>query len=318
MKKILITGGLGYIGGRLSKFLSENTDLYIKISTREKDIEKPSWLKNGEIVNLDLQDEESIKSVSGDVDYIIHLAALNEIDSAKCPEEAIIVSALGTYRLLKNNTKLKRVVYFSTAHVYGAPLCGYIDEKKITLPMHPYSYTHKFSEDIVLSNNKNNMVVRLSNSFGCPERVKINRWTLLVNDLCKQAVVNKKLILRSNGKDIRDFIPISDVCRAVLHLLNLDPKDERLKNIDNYIFNIGGDKTITVLDMTNLIASRTEKILGYTPEIIIGENGPTQSLDLEYSIQKLKDTGFSLQGSFEEEIDKTLIFCKEEFLNGTK
>jgi UDP-glucose 4-epimerase len=310
--KILITGGLGYVGGRISKFLAENTDHFLTITTRNLNlIKKPDWLKNGKIISLDLKDDKSIKNACKNIDTIIHLAALNEIDSLKNPEEAIIINTLGTFKLLKYSKNIDRFIYFSTAHIYGAPLCGNIDETKLPFPSHPYSYTHKFAEDLLLSENKNNIIIRLSNSFGYPERASVNRWTLVVNDLCKQSAVNKKLVLKSDGKQTRDFIPLKDVCSATLHLLNL--KKEKLSKLDNPIFNLGGNKTYTILEICKKIQTRSEKILGYKPKLILGENKTNKKISLNYSIEKLLKTGFVLSGNINEEIDKTLLLCKEAF-----
>jgi len=70
-------------------------------------------------------------------------------------------------------------------------------------PVHPYAITHHAAEDFVLAahDEKRLMgyVIRLSNGFGAPAHAGVDRWTLLVNDLCRQAVQTRQLILRSAG-----------------------------------------------------------------------------------------------------------------------
>ena len=63
--------------------------------------------------------------------------------------------------------------------------------------------------------NKFRVVFRLSNCIGAPKDINSNCWMLLVNDLCKQIIEHKKMKLNTNGKQLRNFITITDVCRVV-------------------------------------------------------------------------------------------------------
>ena len=65
------------------------------------------------------------------------------------------------------------------------------------------------------------MIIRLSNSYGAPISKDVNRWTLVVNDLCRQAITNRELKLKSSGEQHRDFIPISDALSAVNLLMKI-------------------------------------------------------------------------------------------------
>lgn len=315
MRRLLITGGLGYVGGRIAKYLSENSDYYILLGTRKSELKRPEWLTNGEIVNIDLLSENSLDEVCKGVDTVIHLAALNEIDSVLRPAQAVEVNCIGTIKLLEaaEKNKVERFIYFSTAHIYGSPLVGEIDEATLTRPVHPYAITHKTAEDFVLSYHDKGkiagLVIRLSNSFGWPASADVNRWTLLVNDLCKQAVTTGKLVLKSAGLQKRDFIPLHDVCSAVEYFLALPTS-----SYGDAIFNLGGGRTSSIIEMTERIADRCEVILGFRPEIVRpepGVGGPAE--ELHYSIAKLKSLGFQLSGDINKEIDGTLIVCKEAF-----
>lgn len=312
-EKILITGGLGYLGGRVAKYIAKNTDYYLVLGTRNKNTEKPAWLENGEIVALDVLDDALLKDACNDITTIIHFAAINEVDSLKDPELALKVNSLGSLKLLNTaiNLGVKRIVYFSTAHVYGA-LKGSINEKTIPRPSHPYSITHHVVEEFIQAAHDakriTGIVFRLSNALGAPERANVNRWTLIVNDLCKQAVLHKKLVLKSSGEQRRDFITIYDVARAVKHAILLPEKQ-----CGDGLFNLGGESPLRIFDIVNLLASRCESILGFTPNIERPESSNISSPLLDYQIAKFKKTGFVLSGSIETEIDNTLMLCNETF-----
>ena len=312
---VLVTGGMGYVGGRIAKFLSEKNGIKLRISTRRHNVEAPEWLTNGQIVTLDLMSEKELESACDGVRCIVHLAAVNEIDSLKDPQLALTINGLGSLKLLDAAEKagVERFIYFSTAHVYGTELKGIVTERSLARPVHPYAISHKTAEDFVLAAHDQKaligIVLRLSNGLGVPIRAEVDRWTLLVNDLCRQAVTTKKLILRSSGLQKRDFIALHDVSRAVSHCINLP-----VEQCADGLFNLGGECTFQVIDMAKLIVERCCDILGFTPEIIVPDPLPHEaSNDLQYVIEKLKSTGFDLEGNVKDEIDATILFCQKAF-----
>lgn len=311
---VLITGGLGYVGGRVASHLAEHSPFRLKLGVR-KGVTNPVWLNNGDVVSIDLLDSSTLEEACNGVKHVVHLAALNEIESAEDPEQALLTNGLGSLKLLNAALKVgvKRFLYFSTAHVYGSPLQGTLTEGTLPRPQHPYAITHRTAEDFVLAAKDKGkiegLVLRLSNGFGSPERPEVNRWTLLVNDLCKQSVCSRKMVLRSSGLQSRDFITLTDVGRAVKHLLSIQSED-----CADGLFNLGGENSLRIIEIAEKIADRSEVVLGFRPEI----QRPIPPTDesgtiLDYPIDKLKKTGFSLLSNVNEEIDATLTLCYHSF-----
>lgn len=312
-RKILITGGLGYVGGRVAKYLALDPDLTLQITSRSTKLEKPNWLADGEILHWEIFNDNN--AICEGIDTVVHFAAVNEIVSAQDPTVAMEVNGIGTLRLLNlaQAVGVRRFIYFSTAHVYGAPLIGDISEQTVPRPIHPYAITHKVAEDFVLAARDQGkiegIVLRLSNGFGAPISFDVNRWTLLINDLCLQAVTTGKLVLRSNGLQLRDFITLQDVGRCVKHFIKL-PKIL----CEDGLFNLGGEFVLSIYKITQLVAIRCSVILGFNPPIERIDSKPgDQIFKLNYSIAKLKLTGFSLESRIEDEIDATLLLCNNAF-----
>lgn len=310
--RILITGATGYLGSRLSLFLSEQANFEVFTGSRELNTDG-AWLPNIKTRKTDWDDPHSLYLATSDIDMVIHLAGMNAQDCAIDPTAALEVNALATARLLQAaiQQKVKRFVYFSTAHVYDSPLSGEISEASCPLNLHPYATSHRAGEDVVLAaqqrGDMEGIVIRLSNVFGPPVNRNANCWMLLVNDLCRQAIIKGKLTVHSSGMQRRDFVTLHDVERAVLHLLNISAEI-----IGNGIFNIGGVWAPRIIDMAVLVKERSTKIFGFTPEIMsqnvkLGE----KNKELEYRIDKLINSGFKITGKPETEIDATLNFCKE-------
>lgn len=312
---VLITGGLGYVGGRVAKYLAEHSPYHLTLGTRGAATLPPPWLRHGRLLTLDVTNDAQVAAACEGVTAIVHLSAVNEIESARNPELALCTNSLGSLKVLHAAIRagVKRFIYFSTAHVYGSPLAGVITEESLPRPLHPYAITHRVAEDFVLAANDSNdltgIVLRLSNGLGAPVRPEVQRWTLLVNDLCRQAVTTGRLVLRSSGLQRRDFIALSDVVRAVTHFIALPAE-----RCGNGLFNLGGEAALRVIDVVEMIAKRCEAVLGRRPVIerpapASDEVAPT----LEYRIAKLKDTGFHLEGDFAKEIDATLELCQRAF-----
>lgn len=311
---VLVTGGFGYLGGRIATAIVNQTDNQVRLASRRPS-RAPHWLPRAQTVVLDVLEPASLVVALDGVQAVVHLAAVNENESSANPEQALRVNTLGTLHLLQAaiHAGVERLIYFSTAHVYGAPLVGHITEQTLPRPVYPYAITHHAAEDFVLAAHDQNritgLVVRLSNGFGAPTHVGVDCWTLLVNDLCRQAVQTRKLTLRSSGLQQRDFITLQDVGRAVCHLLAL-PRDA----CGDGLFNLGGEASMTVWEMVQRIAARCNATLGFTPAILRPAPLPNEAvLELHYAMRKLKETGFRLVGNIDAEIDATLQLCAQAF-----
>lgn len=309
-KTVLVTGGFGYLGGRIATGITHETGWRVRLGSRQHH-GPPVWLPEAETVSLDVLQPETLDSALSGVQAVVHLAAVNEIESIANPEMALLVNTLGSLHLLEAAIRagVERFIYFSTAHVYGAPLVGHITEHSLPRPTHPYAITHHAAEDFVLAaHDKGNilgLVIRLSNGFGAPTHLGVDRWTLLVNDLCLQAVQDKKLTLRSSGLQQRDFITLHDVSRAVCHFLDLPGMD-----CADGLFNLGGECAMTVWAMAQRIAQCCRETLGYEPEVVRPEPGSNEkTVVLRYDINKLKHTRFLIDGDVDAEIMQTLKMC---------
>jgi UDP-glucose 4-epimerase len=308
--RVLITGGFGYLGGRIAVELGRDPRFALRLSSRDLR-ETPSWSPEAETVATDLSKPAMVSDAVRGVQAVVHLAAMNENQCATDPAEAVRVNTLGTRSVLQAAIEhgVERFIYISTARVYGTPLEGHITEKTLTRPDHPYASTHYAAEEFVLaahdSGQISGTVARVSNGFGAPTRGDVDRWTLLVNDLCMQAVRNRVLALQSSGLGVRDFVTLHDLGRAVRHFLDMAPTDH-----GDGLFNLGGDCTMTVAAMAQRVVSCCTDTLGYTPELRRPPPGAEEkSGDLRYDIGKLKATGFVIEGNIDNEINRTLELC---------
>jgi UDP-glucose 4-epimerase len=311
MKKILITGGTGFVGGRLAKRLAKEHEVYI--SSRKRSLDRNALGLYGNVLPLDhkrLFKQDDFPAV----DVVIHLAALNEWDSAKYPSEAIRVNIDETRIILENSIArgVERFIYFSTAHIYGSPLVGRITETTLPHPIHPYSITHRAAEDYIVAAGSqkriHGSVLRLSNSFGAPISADVDRWTLLASDLCRQAVETGKMVLNSNGCQYRDFICMTDVEDVIASMI---VRRHPLKNI---IYNLGSGISMRVIDMVRIIESLCISVLKKNVPIELPfQAKETNETGLEFSIERLLEEGFRINNDVIFELESLLKFCADHF-----
>ena len=308
--KVLVTGGFGYLGGRLARSLTSAGRHDVTLGSRVKHF-APVWLPGVNVALTDWNVLDSLTAACTGVDAVVHAAGMNAVDCAADPTGAVLTNGVGTARLLDAAIRcgVRRFLLVSTAHVYGSPLAGAVTEAVCAAPLHPYATSRRAAEDIVRSahgrGDTEGIVIRLSNAYGAPAHGDANCWSLLVNDLCVQAVETNRMVLRTSGEQWRDFIAMGEACRAIEHLLCLPdlPMDP--------LFNVG-EWSATVLEMTGRLAERVQGSLGRRPEISrVADRDLEPSHPLDYRVSKLRDTGFvpAVPAAGNQELDELIRFC---------
>ena len=293
LKNILIVGGLGYLGGRMAKYFSDNGYIVL-IATRRLEKNFPKNIPvNTSVVQVDYKADEQLNEAMKGIDTLIHLAGpdahTNFVDLG-----VLIKRHIGLTRRLfqsaqRNN--VKHFIYFSTIHVYGNNLVGTVIEETKTLPIYPFAIAQLEAEKIVNVPQKEivTIIIRCSNTFGAPYFENEKCWKLVVNDLCRSAFQNGKLIINSSGQDYRDFIAVEDVVRAVHHLIELN--NER---VTHNIYNLGSSHTVRIIDIARRIQKELKDSFDY--DYPIGTNKTSIESNnvgsFIFSTKKMEELGF--------------------------
>lgn len=249
--KYLITGASGFLGGRLSYFL-ENKGHEVLRGTRNIEIIKSSN-KNSNWVLTDFENLQNLRPIFEDVDYLIHAAGPNAEQSNNDSSSIMAYSEL-TKKLTKvaKDSKIKRIIYLSTIHVYNKCLEGLINEQTPTLNNNNYSLYNLAGEKEIRNNfgcdpNKA-IILRLSNIFGYPINSKVNCWSLFINNICKEIVQKKTITIKSNPLIKRDFLSVRSLCEIIIKLSFFEFKDTK-----SNIINFGSENVITLLEAAKFI-----------------------------------------------------------------
>ena len=308
--RILITGGFGFVGARLAAHLATRRH-HIILGTR-KLMNAPNWLPDAEVETINWENSKELEAICQKVDIVIHSAGINAKECLDSPVDALAFNGVSTTRLVgaAKEGGVSKFIYISTAHVYASPLVGNFTEESCPRNLHPYATSHLAGEYSVLNTNARQnfigIVLRLSNTFGEPMHENINCWNLVVNDLCKQAVENRKMIIKTSMFQQRDFIGLDSVCQVVEHMAV-----NKFENNKNNIYNVGTGESNSIFQMSKLIQQRCDNIFGYKPEIEYKKEVNNKiNYDLNYNINKIKSVGINVK-NFNKiiEIDKILQYC---------
>ena len=299
--KILITGGLGYVGSYLTEYFCNRGDEVFVLS---KSTDKHLDGLNYRFIQADITDVNDLrKKLTENFDYCLHTASLNDSFIDDYPQKALEVNAMGTRNLIDTlvNRDLKKFIYFSTVHVYGVRE-GKIDESTIPNPINDYAITHLFGEYYIKQFHQTHqlpyVILRLTNSYAAPWQLNSTKWYLVLNDLTKMAYENKEIVLTSNGQISRDFIWMGDVCQIIEQIIFS-------KNAVNETFNVGSEKTYEIIDIANMVKKVYELEYGEKIEIKINEQDKNTYKETQVLCSRLKSViSYNINDQFHEEILK--------------
>ena len=310
---ILITGGSGYLGGRLAEHLCKMQSKKVVYTFKKNTYDFSEILPNCEARFLDITDNETIDQALDGITEVIHLISLNAQDSAADPVMAREINTNGTDSLIQGCVKksIKRFIYISTAHIYGSPLAGTINEESVPNATHPYSFTHLDAEKIILKKANNTetvpTILRLSNAVGTPLTPNTNCWMLVVNDIIKQLVTTNAMTFTSHSSIERDYVSISQITHTIDYILKAP------KSSFEGIYNLGSGKSMTLEGLSDLIMKRARLALGFDAPVYFPDDKMNIIEPLYYSISKIEQAGVIIDRNLNNEIDNLIMNSKKWF-----
>jgi len=297
MKKIIVTGGLGFIGSNLIKLLLKKKYIVLNIDKityasnfyNVKDFQNH---KNYFFNKCDLNNFKLLNSIITKFkpDIIFNLAAETHVDrSIDSPNAFIKSNILGTYNLLeifKNFYKKKKktkLIHISTDEVYGDILKGRTNENYPYKPSSPYAASKASSDHLVYSYYRTFklplIITNCSNNYGPrqhPEK--------LIPKIIFNLINGKNLPIYGNGKNSREWIYVNDHCDALI-------KISKYGMIGNF-YNIGSNKNITNIEICNTLINIAKKKIVTNSKIEYVKDRPGHdfryALDSQKIIRKLK------------------------------
>jgi len=283
--KLLVTGGLGFIGSNFCRYMLTNHPDYEIVNVDKVGIgANPASLNDQEnnpryrFIKGDICNPQLLHKIVNQVDAVVHIAAETHVDrSIADPYTFLLNNTVGTYTVLeavrKHNPKT-RVVQISTDEVYGAALEGSFTEKDPPSPSNPYSASKASADMIALAYNKtyklNVSITRCTNNFGpyqLPEK--------LIPKTIIRALKNLPIPIYGTGTNIRDWIYVQDHCTAIETILE--------KGAAGEIYHISAGNEITNIE----IVKRILNLLG-KPESLVNFVEDRPGHDVRYSLDSAK------------------------------
>jgi nucleoside-diphosphate-sugar epimerase len=301
-KKIIITGGLGYIGTELCK-------LYSGVSWHHKIIvidnrfisERVNQIRNWnmEFIHGDILDKELIEKNCYDADIVHHLAGVTQVPRTKSEasefqdKKIIEVAEQGTQNILDAISKKCKIIFPSTHVVYEG-----IDEVKLdikeneaTKPVLSYSSSKAINESQLKKSGKNYIILRLGSVYGySTDSMRID---IMPNLFSKIASQNGTLKLFAGGRQIKSLVPLIDVARCFKFM-------EEKNEINSETFNLTKE-TLTVKEVAEICKKHNSQIK------LKETNDEVPNLGFSLSNKKLLNTGFEFLYNLDQNI-KEMIY----------
>ena len=218
--KFVITGGAGFIGSHIAKYLVEkNYDVVIVDNLSRGRLENLSIIKEQiDFKKIDILDFNSLKDIISKCDGIFHQAALTSVPESFLQKEKYHnVNVNGTENIFKLAKEFKKkVVYASSSSIYGNTKTIPISENFERKPINPYGVTKL--DDEILAEKYHNLGVsiiglRYFNVYGVGQT---NDYAGVITKFIDQINLNKSPIIFGDGTQTRDFISVEDVAKANL------------------------------------------------------------------------------------------------------
>ncbi|NJD98878.1 dTDP-glucose 4,6-dehydratase [Thermococcus sp. LS1] len=309
--RLLVTGGMGFIGSNFIRYILEKHPDWEVINLDKLGYgSNPANLKDIEddprytFVKGDIADFELVKELIKKVDAVVNFAAESHVDrSISSPEHFLKSNVIGVYTILeairKENPEV-RLVHVSTDEVYGDILEGSFTEKDALMPSSPYSATKAASDVLVLGWTRtyslNASITRCTNNYGpyqFPEK--------LIPKTIIRASMGLKIPIYGTGQNVRDWLYVEDHVRAIERVL--------LKGEPREVYNISAGEEKTNLDVVKTILKLMDK-----GEDLIEFVADRPGHDLRYSLDSWKitrDLKWRPRYNFEEGIRKTVNWYLE-------
>ena len=277
MKKIIVTGGSGFIGSNLVKFLLKKNYFVINIdklsySANPYNLKEVKKNKNYRFFKIDINNRKKLLKILNKFkpSGIFNLAAETHVDrSIDDPKNFIGSNILGVYNLLesikkylKNNKKKIKLIHISTDEVYGDINAGKRSDEKFSYnPSSPYAATKASADHLIKSYIRTYkipaVISNCCNNYGpnqFPEK--------LIPKLIYNLIKNKPLPIYAKGKNSREWIHVYDHCEALLKVFH--------KGEINESYNVGSNKNIKNIDIAKkLIQIYKKKIKNKKNKIIV-------------------------------------------------
>lgn len=319
--RILVAGANGYLGGRISEYLTaRGHSVTALVHHLPKDSGK-WWKKMERVVEGNATNEEILASaLRDDIDNIVFAISLDHHQSGQDPLKTLEVNVGTFWKLLELYSQKAggRVIYLSTQQVYGRYENGAaINEETPLLPVNAYGLTHQYCEELGSLYTREKglkcVSVRVSNGFGAPVFADCNCWWLAINDLCKTALQKGEVRLLSDGTPQRDFISLGDICRAIEMMATLPSSTLKYSS-----YNLGSGQSHTMLEVAHEIADICSGKYGKVFPVILPGNKVSKNARehrdtprFTYDIGRIKELGFIPTAGLRTGIEEVLCFLEK-------
>jgi UDP-glucose 4-epimerase len=261
---ILITGGCGFVAGRIAELLSVEHHVTV--------IDNMRYWKDKRVVPKGINhfngDVDKFVSVM-DYDLVIHGATVNIIHAMTDPRSCVDTNWNQTVNFFDMVPQEVPIIYLSTSSVYGNGVQIPTSEECRVAPSNVYAMTKLMAEEYLIKNHPNCVIARLSNVYGPRQRPE-NPYSGVMVKMLESSITGKKFTMIGDGRQTRDFTYVDDVGSAVMALFEKGKRAE--------VYNVGTGIETSIKDLSNNLPEGVD-IVSIEPRPIDTVNRRCLSID---------------------------------------
>jgi UDP-glucose 4-epimerase len=312
-KRVMVTGGAGFIGSHLIDKLVAADNEIIAVDDfsygKEENLAQHNGHRQVRVERADICDIEKMASLMRGVDVVLHLAVLCLRSSLRDPMRSHKVNATGSLVLCQAaaDNKVERFAYVSTAEVYGRAAYLPIDEDHPFRPTHSYGASKAagelYARGYWTTHGLPIVITRLCNTYGPREQCEGTRAEVIPKFVMR-TLAGLRPVIFGSGQQTRDFTYVDDIVRGIIMAAECD-------ELVGEAVNLARGEDISIIDICNLVLKK----LGRTDlEPVFLEDGRPGDLDrMQANVSKARSLfGFSAEVGIDAGLDRYIAWVQDQ------
>ena len=308
---LLLAGAGGHVGGRLFQHLVSTSEFVVRPTFR-RPIDLPAWAQHVSPVFGNLADSIVREAALKNIDTVIYLATRGYSSAQPATHDDLRKEHTTTLQFAADAARrgVRRFIFVSSIHVFGHALHGVVNDLTPPKPANDYGVSRlAIEEDLLALGVQTSMqvvMIRMTNTFGCPLFNRAAIWDLFIHDLCRQVVQTGRIKLLTNGTQYRNMLALQD---AVVSLAQIASNTK----ITNGRYILASQHTLQLRELAEWVQRHAQHTLGSSPTVEVNTTDMTAHQAFSLNSSGLATLGIAIPEHRDDELRNLLQFAAREY-----
>jgi UDP-glucose 4-epimerase len=307
----LIAGAGGHVGGRLFQHMVNSTNFVVRPTFRTA-VTLPSWAQHVIPIIGDFGSATVREAGLRNIDSVVYLATRGYSSAQLATQGELQQEYATTLQFAAEAAQrgVKKFIFVSSIHVFGRELRGVVNDHTPPQPTTEYGLSRLSIEDDLLAlgvrASMQVVVIRMTNTFGCPLFDRSAIWDLFVHDLCRQVVQTRAITLRTNGTQYRNVMALRDAVAALSQITSSH-------TITHGRYVLASRQTSQLRELAEWVQRQAQLTLGISPTVEVNKDDMTTHHAFSLDSSGLTTLGITIPEQRDNELQDLLQFAAREY-----